>query len=57
MRYRVWLPLLFAMMSSGPIFAQQPEPQAAPVTTVIAQAKPVTQSKDFVGRIEAIQRV
>jgi membrane fusion protein (multidrug efflux system) len=27
------------------------------VTTVIAQAKPVTQSKDFVGRIEAIQRV
>jgi membrane fusion protein (multidrug efflux system) len=28
-----------------------------PVTTVIAQEKPVTQAKDFVGRIQAIERV
>ena len=56
MRYRIWLPLLFAAMS-GPLSAQQPAPQAVPVTTVVAEAKPVRQSKDFVGRIEAIQRV
>jgi membrane fusion protein, multidrug efflux system len=56
MRYGVWLPLLFAAIS-GPLSAQQPAPPAVPVTTVIAQAKPVTKNKDFVGRIEAIQRV
>jgi membrane fusion protein (multidrug efflux system) len=56
MPYRVWLPLLLAAISA-PSSAQQPAPQAAPVTTVITQSKPVTRSKDFVGRIEAIQRV
>src|SRR5262245_60377950 len=56
MRYRLWPTLLFAAIS-GPISAQQPAPQAVPVTTVAAQKKPITKSKDFVGRIEAIQRV
>jgi membrane fusion protein (multidrug efflux system) len=46
-----------AVLSGSSLSAQQPAPQAAPVTTVIAQATPVTRSKDFVGRVEAIQRV
>jgi membrane fusion protein, multidrug efflux system len=56
MRKLIWLPLLIAAINI-PSSAQQQAPPAVPVTTVIAQAKPVTQSKDFVGRVEAIQRV
>jgi membrane fusion protein, multidrug efflux system len=52
----VWLMLLGAAIS-GPSSAQQSALPAVPVTTVIAQAKPITQSKDFVGRIEATDRV
>ena len=37
--------------------SQQAAPQAVPVTTVIAQEKPVAQARDFVGRVEAIERV
>jgi membrane fusion protein, multidrug efflux system len=54
MRYAVCLPLLMAI---SPSFAQQPAPAAIPVTTVIAEARPVAKTKDFVGRIEAIDRV
>jgi membrane fusion protein (multidrug efflux system) len=55
------LAVLFAALST-PSFAQkatpqQAAPQAVPVTTVIAQEKPVAQTKDFVGRVEAIDRV
>ena len=61
MRNPVLLAVLFAALTT-PSFAQkttpqQAAPQAAPVTTVIAQEKPVVQAKDFVGRIEAIERV
>ncbi len=57
MRNPVLLAVLFAALST-PSFAQKATPpQAAPVTTVIAQEKPVAQTKDFVGRIEAIERV
>ncbi len=56
MRKPVWLVLLLAILSTSS-FAQQTAPQAAPVTTVIARERPVTQSKDFVGRVEAIDRV
>ena len=61
MRNPVLLAVLFAALST-PSFAQkatpqQAAPQAVPVTTVIAQEKPVAQAKDFVGRIEAIERV
>ena len=61
MRNPVWLAVLFLALST-PSFAQKtgPQnaaPQAVPVTTVIAQEKPVAQTKDFVGRIEAIERV
>jgi membrane fusion protein, multidrug efflux system len=55
MRYAISLPLLFIAIS--PAFAQQPAPPAVPVTTVIAEARPVAKTKDFVGRIEAIERV
>jgi membrane fusion protein, multidrug efflux system len=35
----------------------QPAPQAIPVTTIAAALQPVTPSLDFVGRVEAIERV
>ena len=56
MRYRVLLPLLAAAMSS-PAAAQQSAPPAVPVTTVVAEARPVSKTKDFVGRIESVERV
>src|SRR6516225_11275190 len=61
MRNPVLLAVLLAALST-PSFAQkatsqQTAPEAVPVTTVIAQEKPVTQAKDFVGRIQAIERV
>ena len=61
MRNPVLLAVLFAALLT-PSFAQKAMPQqaappAVPVTTVIAQEKPVAQTKDFVGRIEAMERV
>ena len=38
-------------------FAQQPAPSAVPVGTVMAEKRAVTQTADFVGRIEAVNRV
>ncbi len=50
--------LLAAMLSlSHPASAQQPAGQPTPVGTVIAARQPVTQGVDFVGRVEAIDRV
>src|SRR5580700_11877315 len=40
-----------------PAFAQQGAPSAVPVGTVMAERKPISKSLDFVGRIEAINRV
>lgn len=40
-----------------PAMAQQSSGTAVPVTTVVAEARPVSKTKDFVGRIEAIERV
>lgn len=37
--------------------AQQPAPTAVPVGTVIAEKRAITQTADFVGRIEAVNRV
>lgn len=37
--------------------AQQPAPAAVPVGTVAAEKRAITQSADFVGRIEAVNRV
>jgi membrane fusion protein (multidrug efflux system) len=60
MRNPVWLAMLLAALSTSSFAqkAQQPSaPQAVPVTTVIAQERPVAQAKDFVGRVEAVERV
>src|SRR5436190_11164743 len=38
-------------------FAQQPAPTVVPVGTVAAERKPITKTVDFVGRIQAIDRV
>jgi len=37
--------------------AQQPQPTTVPVGTVVAERKPITKTLDFVGRVEAINRV
>lgn len=43
---------------SGPsALAQQPAPPAVPVGTVQAEKRAITQTADFVGRIEAVNRV
>jgi membrane fusion protein, multidrug efflux system len=49
--------LLIAASFNVPALAQQTPPLAVPVTTVIAEARPVSQTKDFVGRVEAVERV
>ena len=63
MRNPVWFAVLFAALSA-PSFSlaqkstpQQAAPKATPVTTVMAQARPVSQTSDFVGRVQAIERV
>ena len=57
MRYS-FLPLMAApFLMLLPAAAQQTANTAVPVTTVIAEARPVSKTKDFVGRIEAVERV
>ncbi len=53
-----FLPLLaVSLLSLTPVAAQQRSGTAVPVTTVIAESQPVSKIKDFVGRIEAVERV
>ncbi|HLN09121.1 MAG TPA: efflux RND transporter periplasmic adaptor subunit [Xanthobacteraceae bacterium] len=40
-----------------PSHAQQPEPAAVPVGIVVAERKPIAKAADFVGRVEAVNRV
>lgn len=47
--------LAFSLGASA--LAQQPAPAAVPVGTVMAEKRAVTQTADFVGRIEAVNRV
>ena len=56
MRRLLWLPLVAAAISF-PTSAQQPAPQAVPVTTFAAELRPVSETKGYVGRIEAVERV
>jgi membrane fusion protein (multidrug efflux system) len=51
--------LLIGAVLALPASAQQaPAPNTAvPVTTIVAEAAPVSKTKDFVGRIEAVERV
>lgn len=51
---------LAAAFAFGPgtgALAQQPAPAAVPVGTVMAEKRAITQTADFVGRIEAVNRV
>jgi membrane fusion protein (multidrug efflux system) len=52
---------LFGIIASfaalAPALAQQAAPAAVPVGTVNAELKPITRTLDFVGRIEAVNRV
>lgn len=51
---------LAAAFAFGPgigALAQQPAPTAVPVGTVMAEKRAITQTADFVGRIEAVNRV
>lgn len=47
----------FAFGPATSPLAQQPVPAAVPVGTVTAEKRAITQSADFVGRIEAVNRV
>jgi membrane fusion protein, multidrug efflux system len=55
LRYAFYL--LIAAMPVLPALAQQSPNGTVPVTTIVAATKPVSQTKDFVGRIAAIERV
>jgi membrane fusion protein (multidrug efflux system) len=47
--------LIFPLLD--PAFAQQAAPPSIPVGTVVAERKPIAATLDFVGRVEAINRV
>jgi membrane fusion protein, multidrug efflux system len=46
-----------SLISAAPVVAQQRQQQTVPVGTVYAERRPISQSRDFVGRVEAIDRV
>jgi len=49
---------VFALLGMTlPVFAQQATPTTVPVGTVVAEKKAITPSLEFVGRVEAINRV
>jgi membrane fusion protein (multidrug efflux system) len=54
---RSFCAVLAVTLSFAFVNASNAQQQAVPVGTVYAERKPITQSRDFVGRIEAIDRV
>jgi membrane fusion protein, multidrug efflux system len=46
-----------SLIAATPVIAQQQQQQTVPVGTVYAERRPISQSRDFVGRVEAIDRV
>jgi membrane fusion protein, multidrug efflux system len=56
MRLAVFLALLIGA-SIGAVCAQESQPATVPVGTVLASKKPIAETHDFVGRIDAINRV
>jgi membrane fusion protein (multidrug efflux system) len=56
MRHTMGLALLVCGWVSG-VNAQEPQPAVVPVGTVVASRRPIAETGDFVGRIEAINRV
>src|SRR5215831_12596788 len=56
MRLAIWM--IWAVCGlAGPAFAQQGQPTTVPVGTVLAERRPITKTLDFVGRVEANNRV
>ena len=56
MRATIWAAVLTCGFVA-PAYSQQGAPAAVPVGTVIAERKPISKTLDFVGRVEAINRV
>jgi len=56
MRVSIGVAVLICGLAASAL-AQQPGPAAVPVGTVVAQRKPIAKTADFVGRIQAIDRV
>jgi membrane fusion protein (multidrug efflux system) len=54
---RLALLLICSICIILPAHAQQPAPATVPVGVVKAELKPISKTKDFVGRVEAINRV
>jgi membrane fusion protein, multidrug efflux system len=55
MRVSIWAALLICAASAPPAHSQAPAP--VPVSTVSAEKRPISKALDFVGRVEAINRV
>jgi membrane fusion protein, multidrug efflux system len=49
--------LVTTLIAAAPVVAQQQQQQTVPVGTVYAERRPISQSREFVGRVEAIDRV
>ena len=54
---RVPLLLMFAICATVPAYGQPAAPTTVPVGVVKAELKPISKTKDFVGRVEAMNRV
>ena len=54
---RVPLLLMFAICATLPAYGQPTAPTTVPVGVVKAELKPISKTKDFVGRVEAMNRV
>ena len=54
-RTRLTAAFLSVLLAATPLAAQQPS--AIPVGTLAAELRPITQASEFVGRVEAVERV
>ena len=54
-RTRLTAAFLSVLLAATPLAAQQPS--AIPVGTLVAELRPITKASDFVGRVEAVERV
>jgi membrane fusion protein (multidrug efflux system) len=54
---QVFCTILFVFALSSPTLAQQQPPTAVPVGVLKAERRPIAQSGEYVGRVEAISRV
>ena len=54
-RTRLTAAFLSVLLAATPLAAQQPS--VIPVGTLVAELRPITKASDFVGRVEAVERV